>query len=77
MKLLLFFLLGFSFTYATNLLDLLSQLFEAKMALKMTKINNQIGEWSHQEGFNDTYRMDIISSSEYGDDYCDDEECDN
>ena len=74
MQILLFFLLGFCFTYFTNVLDLLSQLFEAKIALKITKINSQIREWSPQRGYDDDYRVGFICPDEYDEEFYDEDE---
>ena len=77
MQILLFFLIGFSFTYTTNVLDLLSQLFEAKIALKITKINSQIKEWCPQESYDDPYRVGFMCQDTYDEEYYDEDEWDN
>ena len=76
MQLLALFLLGFCFTYVTNMMDLLSQLFEANIALKITKINAHISEWTPSDKFDDSYRIGFTCPDEYDEEYYDDEDYD-
>lgn len=61
MKYLGIFLLGFCFTYFINVLNLLSQVFEAKINLKIAKANSQIGEWLPSDNSNDYQIMSVYS----------------
>lgn len=68
MKTLLIFLLGFSFTYVINGIELLFQYIQKKLELKTTKVNAEIDEWKPNSS---SSQHDIVYT--YGEDGFDDD----
>lgn len=68
MKTLLIFLLGFSFTYVINGIELLFQYIQKKLELKTTRVNAEIDEWKPNSS---SSQYDIVYT--YGEDGFDDD----